>query len=117
MYDDNSGGKFAPCRGGFGAYSGIWFENIVSGISRDILVEAMFRIEAAGYPIVLHVHDEAVAEVPIGFGSEEEFVRLMTQPPSWAPDLPIAANAWRGYRYDKSNKSERPAVADCSQSR
>ena len=58
VYDDNSGGRFAPCRGGFGAYGGIWFENIVSGISRDILVEAMFRIEAAGYPIVLHVHDE-----------------------------------------------------------
>ena len=53
VYDDNSGGQFAPCRGGFGAYGGIWFENIVSGISRDILVEAMFRIEAAGYPIVL----------------------------------------------------------------
>ena len=68
----------------------------------------MFRIEAAGYPIVLHVHDECVCEVPIGFGSEEEFVRLMTQPPSWAPDLPIAANAWRGHRYDKSDKS-RPA--------
>jgi DNA polymerase len=104
VYDDNSGGRFAPCRGGFGAYSGIWFENIVSGISRDILVEAMFRIEAAGYPIVLHVHDEAVAEVPIGSGDEQEFIGLMTQPPSWAPDLPIAANAWRGHRYDKSEK-------------
>ena len=69
----------------------------------------MFRIEAAGYPIVMHVHDECVAEVPIGFGSEEEFLKLMTQQPSWAPDLPIAASAWRGPRYDKSDKPVRRA--------
>ena len=36
----------------------------------------MLRIEAAGYPIVLHVHDEIVCEVPIGFGSVEEFTRV-----------------------------------------
>jgi DNA polymerase len=100
-FSDNGAGRFSDCRNGRGAYGGTWTENIVSGISRDILVEAMLRIEAAGYPIVLHVHDECVAEVPIGFGSEQEFVRLMTQPPSWAPDLPIAANAWRGHRYNK----------------
>ena len=70
VYDDNSGGRFTACRGGYGAYGGVWFENIVSGIARDILVEAMFRIEAAGYPIMMHVHDEVVCEVPIGFGSE-----------------------------------------------
>ena len=105
VYDDNSGGRFAPCRGGYGAYGGIWFENIVSGIARDILVEAMFRIEAAGYPIVMHVHDEVVAEVPLGFGSEEQFLKLMTQQPSWAPDLPIAASAWSGHRYDKHGQA------------
>ena len=61
----------------------------------------MFQIEAAGYPIVLHIHDELVCEVPIGFGSEEEFVDLMTRKPAWALDLPIAASAWRGARYCK----------------
>ncbi len=58
----------------------------------------------------MHVHDEVVCEVPVGFGSEEEFLELMTQPPSWAPDLPIAANAWRGHRYDKSGQAEQRAL-------
>ena len=50
----------SDCRNGQGAYGGVWTENIVSGIARDLLVAAMFRVEAAGYPIVLHVHDELV---------------------------------------------------------
>ena len=54
----------------------LWTENIVAGISRDLLADAMLRIEAAGYPIVLHVHDEIVCEVPEGFGSTEEFTRI-----------------------------------------
>ena len=79
----------------------LWTENVVSGIARDLLAEAMQRIEAAGYPIVLHVHDEVVCEVPIGFGSTEEFTRLMIRSPSWALELPIAASAWSGPRYVK----------------
>ena len=115
VYDDNAAGRFTACRGGYGAYGGVWVENIVSGIARDILVEAMFRIEAAGYPITMHVHDELVCEVPIGFGSLEEFTDLMTRRPSWAPDLPIAANAWRGPRYGKHDKP-RSGPADDSAS-
>ena len=96
VFADNAGGKFVDCRFGQGAYGGLWTENIVSGIARDLLAEAMLRIEAAGYPIVLHVHDEIVCEVPIGFGSTEEFTRLMTRKPAWALELPIAASAWSG---------------------
>jgi DNA polymerase bacteriophage-type len=96
VFADNAAGQFTDCRHGQGAYGGTWTENVVSGIARDLLADAMLRIEAAGYPIVLHVHDEVVAEVPEGFGSTDEFTHLMTRKPSWALDLPIAAKAWAG---------------------
>ena len=101
VFADNAAGQFRDCRNGQGAYAGTWTENIVSGIARDLLAAAMLRIEAAGYPIVLHVHDEIAAEVPIGFGRTEEFTRLMTRKPAWALELPIAASAWTGPRYCK----------------
>jgi DNA polymerase bacteriophage-type len=101
VFSDNGLGQFKPCRNGQGAYGGLWVENIVSGIARDLLAEAMQRVEAASYPIVLHVHDELVCEVPKGFGGLEEFTRLMTRKPAWALDLPIAAKAWSGSRYCK----------------
>jgi DNA polymerase len=101
LFFDNAAGQFAPYHHGAGAFGGTWTENVVSGIARDLLTEAMLRVEAAGYRIVLHVHDELVCEVPQDFGSEEELVRLMTRKPAWALDLPIAASAWSGPRYMK----------------
>ena len=62
MFADNAAGQFKDCRYGQGAYAGPWTENIVSGIARDLLAAAMLRVEAAGYPIVLHVHDELAAK-------------------------------------------------------
>src|SRR5205085_2925806 len=53
-------------------YGGMQFNNVVQGLARDKLVSAMFRIEEAGYPIVLTVHDETVSEVDEGFGSWQE---------------------------------------------
>lgn len=83
------------------AHGGLLFNNAVQGTARDIEAEAMLRVEAAGYPNVLNCHDEVVCEVPIGFGSVEEFEKLMTMLPTWAGGLPIAAAAWEGQRYRK----------------
>jgi DNA polymerase bacteriophage-type len=99
MFMDNAKGLWRECNYGKGAYGGIWTENIVSGIARDLLASAMLRLEAAGYPIVLTVHDEVVCEVSEGFGSTEEFAHIMTRVPAWAPTLPIAAEAWTGPRF------------------
>ena len=101
VFADNAAGQFKDCRNGLGAYGGLWVENIVSGIARDLLAEAMVRVEDAGYRIVMHIHDELVAEVREDFGSVEGFTRLMTRRPSWALELPIAANVWTGPRYCK----------------
>ena len=68
----------------------------------DLLAEALLRLERIGYRVVLHVHDEIIAEVPAGFGSTTEFSKLMITPPRWALTLPIAANAWSGPRFSKS---------------
>jgi DNA polymerase len=77
-------------------------ENITQSAARDILAAALLRVNAAGYPPVLHVHDEIVSEVPIGFGSVEEFERLMEVREPWFADWPISASGgWRGHRYRK----------------
>lgn len=85
-----TGRMYHEKRGG-GVFGGLLLENITQALCRDIFVEAMPRLEAAGYPIVMHTHDEYVCEVPDGSGSLEEFLTIVTTPPSWAPDLPIAA--------------------------
>lgn len=77
-------------------------ENIVQAASRDILVSAMLRLDAAGYRPVLHVHDEIVTEVPEGLGSVEEMEGLMVVREPWFSEWPIrASGGWRGKRYRK----------------
>lgn len=82
-------------------YGGKLAENITQAVARDVLVHAMVQLESAGYPIVLHVHDEIVAEIA---GNEKElmnYLHIMQQPPSWAAGLPIAVEGWAGVRYRK----------------
>lgn len=77
-------------------------ENACQAIARDILAFSMKNLDNAGYDIVMHVHDEIIAEVPKDFGSIEEFERIMAIMPPWAHNWPIrAAGGWRGLRYRK----------------
>lgn len=82
-------------------YGGKWAENITSAVARDVMAESMDRLEKAGYPIVLSVHDEIVCEAPEGRIDEAEFDRLVTQLPPWAQGLPIAAGGFVAERYRK----------------
>jgi DNA polymerase len=95
---DNAKGGWAEKR----AWFGVFVENVISGTARDLLAAAVLRIDAAGYPIVLHIHDEIAVEVPEDFRDAEAFRRLMVELPDWATGLPVAAKVRIGKRYSKS---------------
>lgn len=76
-------------------------ENIVQATSRDILAEAMLRLENAGFDIVCHVHDEVVLEVPNGTSSIEEINEIMAVNPVWADGLPLSAAGFESPFYKK----------------
>lgn len=78
-------------------YGGKLVENCVQAIARDCLAVAIDRLEAAGYPIVFHIHDEIIADVkPYTFAEDmlADVVRIMSSPIPWAPGLPLAADGW-----------------------
>ena len=76
-------------------------ENIVQGTARDLLAEAMLRVEKKGYPIVMHCHDEIIAEVPEGIGSVDEMCEIMAVQPTWAEGLPLRADGYQCSFYQK----------------
>ena len=76
-------------------------ENIVQGTARDLLAEAMLRVEKKGYPIVMHCHDEIIAEVPEGSGSVDEMCEIMAIQPKWAEGLPLRADGYSCSFYQK----------------
>lgn len=79
----------------------ILIENPVQAIARDLMAHGLLKAESAGYPPVGTVHDEGVAEVPVGFGSLAEYERLLCDLPPWGAGLPVVASGWRGARYRK----------------
>ncbi len=72
-------------------YGGKLVENITQATARDLLAEAMWRMERAGLPIIGHVHDEVILEVPEGSITVDEVSRIMNQNPSWADGLPLSS--------------------------
>jgi DNA polymerase len=101
-FKDNARGAWTDTE----SWSGLLTENAVQAVSRDLLAAAIMRLESAGYPVVLHVHDEVVCEVPEGFGSTKDLLRLLTALPDWAAGLPVAAKTWTGRRYAKTAKAK-----------
>ena len=88
-------------------YGGLLCENIVQGVARDLLADAMVRVERADLPIVGHVHDECLIEVPEKNADKvaKQFTKLMTELPEWARDteheLPLVTKPFIAKRYVK----------------
>ena len=75
------------------SYGPKFVENIVQATARDILAEAMLRLDANGYRIVMHVHDEVVIEAPAD-ASLEDICTIMGQAPAWASGLLLRADGY-----------------------
>lgn len=81
------------------SYGGKFVENIVQAIARDILAEAMMRLEKKGFNIVMHIHDEVVIESDSS--SIEEINEIMSVVPIWAPGLILDADGFESEFYKK----------------
>lgn len=82
-------------------YGGSLSENVTQAVARDVLAEALIRVDAAGFDIVTHIHDEILTEAPKGTRSVEDLEKLMCVAPEWAAGLPVNAEGWSGSRYKK----------------
>lgn len=80
-------------------YGGMIFENVVQAIARDVLATQMLRTKAAGFEIVLHVHDEIVIDGPRGI--LDQVNKIMSTPIDWAPNLPLGAEGFETEYYKK----------------
>lgn len=79
------------------------FQSAVQGTARDCLAVAMLNLEKAGYEVINSIHDEVLllVEEQNGESALVDVINIMTTPPTWAPDFPLAAEGWFGNRYRK----------------
>ena len=80
-------------------YSGKLVENITQATARDLLAEAMWRIERAGLDIVGHIHDEVILEVPEDEVTVETVCQIMNQNPKWADGIVLSSAGYQGFYY------------------
>lgn len=82
------------------AYGGLLVERPTQGVARDIMADAMLRVDGAGFPVLLTVHDEVVSE---GEADDmlDRFMALILKTDRCYDGLPIAAEGWSGPRYRK----------------
>jgi DNA polymerase len=84
-------------------YGAKLIENICQAVSRDLLADALVRLEAGDHPPALHVHDEVLVEIPQGrWVAFAAVLRALTTPPRWAAGLPLEAEGFTSRRYRKS---------------
>lgn len=83
------------------SYGGKLVENITQATARDCLRDTMTALDAAGYRIVFHVHDEVIADMPAGTGSLADMQEIMGRPLPWAPGLPLRAAGFEADFYMK----------------
>ena len=85
-------------------YGGKLVENCVQAIARDCLAQAIEHLEAAGLPVIFHVHDEVVIDIR-PFADNDAMlaktVEIMSRPIPWAPGLPLGADGWVGEFFRK----------------
>jgi len=79
------------------------FQSAVQGTARDFLANAMLMLEHKGYEVINSIHDEVLLLVDeeIGETAMGDVLKIMTAPPAWAPDFPLAAEGWVSKRYKK----------------
>lgn len=82
-------------------YGGKIVENCVQGIARDVMCEAMWRVEHSGAPVVMTIHDEIVSEIKSGAMTLKQFEEMMAKVPKWAEGLPLSVEGWMGKRFRK----------------
>ena len=79
------------------------FQSAVQGTARDFLANSMLMLESKGYEVINSIHDEVLLLVDEenAEGTLEDVISVMTTPPKWAPDFPLAAEGWVSKRYRK----------------
>ena len=83
-------------------YGGKLVENVVQATARDCLAEAMRRVTAMGYEIVMHIHDEMIVDVPIeDTDALARINKAMGDPIDWAPGLPLKGDGYETAYYRK----------------